>query len=92
SVKPALVLTHTNAGRAALEQRIRNAGIPSERARVATLDSWAIRLVQSFPARSGLSDSVLSVRGSGANYAAIRRAAVKMLTAGHLDDIIDATY
>ena len=92
SVKPALVLTHTNAGRAALEQRIRNAGIPSERARVATLDSLAIRLVQSFPARSGLSDSVLSVRGSGANYAAIRRAAVKMLTAGHLDDIIDATY
>lgn len=90
--KPALVLTHTNAGRAALEQRLKKLGVSGSTARVATLDSWAIRLVQCFPQRSGLAASVLRVQGNSANYVAIRQAALSILKAGHANTIVFATY
>lgn len=90
--KPALVLTHTNAGRAALEQRLKKLGVRGTAARVATLDSWAIRLVQCFPQRSRLAPAVLRVQGNSANYAAIRQAALDILKAGHADNIVSATY
>lgn len=90
--KPALVLTHTNAGRAALEDRLRKLGVRGTAARVATLDSWAIRLVQCFPQRSRLSSDVLRVQGNNANYMAIRQAALDILSAGHADSIVSATY
>lgn len=90
--KPVLVLTHTNAGRAALEHRLKKRGISGAKARVATLDSWAIRVVQCFPERSGLSESVLRVRGANADYKAIRRGALGILTEGHASQVIFATY
>lgn len=90
--KPALVLTHTNAGRAALEQRLKRLGVSGTTARVATLDSWAIRLVQCFPQRSRLTPAVLRVQGNSANYAEIRQAALDILKAGHIDKIVSATY
>lgn len=92
AAKPALVLTHTNAGRSALEQRLKRAGVPSTAARVATLDSWAIRVVQSFPNRSGLTDGTLRVQGTSADYSGIRAAALQILQAGHISKIIQATY
>lgn len=90
--RPVLVLTHTNAGRAALEQRLRKLGVERGTARVATLDSWAIRLVQSFPTRSGLSAGVLRVQGNSADYQAIRHAALRILDAGDADKVLHATY
>lgn len=90
--KPALVLTHTNAGRAALEQRLKRLGVSGTTARVATLDSWAIRLVQCFPQRSSLTPAVLRVQGNSANYTEIRQAALDILKAGHIDKIVSATY
>ena len=90
--RPALVLTHTNAGRTALEQRLKKAEVPSGTARVATLDSWAIRLVQSFPLRSGLVPEVLCLHGNSANYQAIRQGAVRILQGGHANIVIRATY
>ena len=90
--KPALVLTHTNAGKSALEQRLKKLGVNGTAARVGTLDSWAIRLVQCLPQRSGLSPAILQVQGNNANYLAIRQAAVEILKAGHADKIITATY
>ncbi|PTQ66736.1 UvrD-helicase domain-containing protein [Pseudomonas sp. GV071] len=90
--KPALVLTHTNAGRAAIEQRLKRRGVGGNTVRVATLDSWAIRLVQSLPGRSRLSPSILKVKGNNANYVAIREAALEILAAGHVDEIVVATY
>ena len=92
SGRPALVLTHTNAGRAALEQRLRRANVPATAFRVATLDSWAIRLGQRFPARSGLPGKVLRVERAGSDYPAIRKATVKLLQARHLDAPLHATY
>lgn len=90
--KPALVLTHTNAGRAALEQRLKRAGVEATSARVATLDSWAIRVVQSFPQRSGLLESTLRVQGISADYAGIRAAALQLLVGGHISKVIQASY
>lgn len=90
--RPALVLTHTNAGKAALEQRLIKLGVSSSTARVSTLDSWAIRLVQCFPQRSGLSQAILRVQGNSANYEAIRQAALGILQARHADKVIAATY
>ncbi|WP_122518710.1 UvrD-helicase domain-containing protein [Pseudomonas viridiflava] len=90
--KPALVLTHTNAGKSALEQRLKKHGVNSAAARVITLDSWAIRLVQCFPQRSRLTPAVLQVQGNNANYLTIRQAAVALLKAGHADEIVSATY
>ena len=90
--KPALVLTHTNAGRAALEQRLKRAGVDASTARVATLDGWAIRVVQSFPTRSGLADGTLRVQGVAADYVGIRAAALQILLAGHISKVIQATY
>ncbi|PKB13811.1 AAA family ATPase [Janthinobacterium sp. 64] len=90
--KPALVLTHTNAGRAALEHRLKRAGVTASTARVATLDGWAIRVVQSFPKCSGLADRTLRVQGATADYVGIRAAALEILLAGHVSSIIQATY
>lgn len=90
--RPALVLTHTNAGRAALEQRLRRAKVPATSFRVATLDSWAIRLGQHFPVRSGLVDKVLRVERPGNDYQVIRKATVGLLKAKHLDTALRSTY
>lgn len=92
SGRPALVLTHTNAGRAALEQRLRRAKVPATAFRVATLDSWAIRLGQRFPARTGLTSKVLRVERASSDYPAIRKATVKLLQSKHLDAPLRATY
>lgn len=92
TAKPALVLTHTNAGRAALEHRLKRAGVDASTARVATLDGWAIRIVQSFPKRSGLAEGTLRVQGLAADYVGIRAGALAILAAGHISKVIQATY
>jgi transposase InsO family protein len=51
--KPILVLTHTNAGVAALRGRLDRLQVPRASYRLATLDGWAMRLIATFPGRSG---------------------------------------
>src|SRR5712671_3725162 len=51
--KPILVLTHTNAGVAALRGRLNRAAISAKNYRLATIDGWAMRLISTFPKRSG---------------------------------------
>ena len=46
--KPVLVLTHTNAGVAALRTRLGKAGVPPKAYRLATIDGWAMRLISNF--------------------------------------------
>ena len=41
--KPILVLTHTNAGVAALRGRLDRAGVPTGAYRLSTVDGWAMR-------------------------------------------------
>nr|WP_079783055.1 UvrD-helicase domain-containing protein [Pseudomonas sp. LPH1] len=90
--KPILVLTHTNAGVAALRIRLALASIPNAAYRVATIDGFAMRLVAKFPQRSGLPPAVLELANPGQDYPAIRAAAARLLQAGHITQSLRASY
>lgn len=90
--KPVLVLTHTNAGKDALEVRLVRATVPKSFYRVSTVDSWAIRLISKFPARSGHNPRALRLENPNTDYVAIRQAAWKLLGQGHVSDALKATY
>jgi DNA helicase-2/ATP-dependent DNA helicase PcrA len=88
--KPILVLTHTNSGVAALRNRLENAGVKASQYRLATIDGWAIRLISTFPLRSGHDPRI--VERERPNYPAIRNAAGVLLKSGHVNDVIAASY
>jgi DNA helicase-2/ATP-dependent DNA helicase PcrA len=90
--RPILVLTHTNAGVAALRARLSCAGVPRRAYRIATIDGWALRLGSMFPRRSGLQSETLQLRNPGRDYPEIRRRALGLLTSGHISDPLRATY
>ena len=87
---PILVLTHTNAGVAALRGRLDRAGVQPRHYRLATIDGWAMRLIKTFPLRSGHDPAILEGRTPG--YVAIRRAATQLLASGHVSDVVQASY
>jgi hypothetical protein len=90
--KPILILTHTNAGAVALRQRLDRAGVPSRVYRLSTIDGWAIRIISMFPLRSGHNPDILTLETPAADYPAIRRAAATLLKAGHINDVLAASY
>lgn len=55
--KPILVLTHTNAGVAAIKQRLKDKNISQSKYIISTIDSWIISMVRHFPQRSGIPDN-----------------------------------
>ena len=87
--KPILVLTHTNAGVAALRQRLSNSGVNRSAYRLATIDGWALRLICSFPGRAGFGSGKIPAQP---NYVQIRKKAWQLLKAGHVTSIIRASY
>lgn len=90
--KPVLVLTHTNAGVAALRDRLNRAGIPSNRYRLSTIDGWAIRLISTFPGRSNHAPDVLQLANPSRDYPDIRSAAYALLQTGHVNNVIRSSY
>lgn len=90
--KPILVLTHTNAGVAALRMRLDRQGIASRACRISTIDGWAMRLISTFPQRSGHVPAVLSLTNPRSDYPDIRDAACRLLASGHISDILNASY
>lgn len=90
--KPALVLTHTNAGKAALEARLAKAKVPRDAYRVSTIDSWSIRLISKFPARSAHKPEILRLENPATDYPAVRNAAWKLLASGDIAGVLAATY
>ena len=90
--KPILVLTHTNAGVAALRGRLDRAGVPTNAYRLSTIDGWAIRLISSFPGRSAHNPEILRLAAPARDYPAIREAAWKLLQAGHVSEVLKASY
>jgi hypothetical protein len=90
--KPILVLTHTNAGVAALRGRLERARVPSSAYRLATIDGWAMRLLTLFPKRAGHDPEILTVTDARAHYPAIRDAARGLLAGQHINDILAASY
>ncbi len=92
SNKPVLVLTHTNAGVVALRGRLDRLGVPTKAYRLSTIDGWAMRLISTFPLRSAHDTKLLTLATPGTDYPNIRVAAAKLLRAGHINDVIAATY
>lgn len=88
--KPVLVLTHTNAGVAALRGRLDRAGIRPQAYRAATIDGWAIRLISTFPERAGHDPSIIT--RAKPNYPAIRATACRLIKAEHINDVLTASY
>lgn len=89
---PILVLTHTNAGVAALRQRLNSLGVSSSCYRLSTIDGWAVRLAGMFPKHSGVRPQTLLLAHTEVDYPAVRRAALLLLQGGHIHDLIKATY
>lgn len=92
SSKPILVLTHTNASVAALRGRLDRAGVPTNAYRLSTIDGWAIRLIATFPSRSAHDPETLRLANPARDYPAIRDAAWKLLQAGHVSEVLKASY
>lgn len=86
----ALVLTHTNAGVAALKQRFRKKGILHLKVKITTIDSFLIRLVRTFPQRSALpKDYFLN---KDIDYTYIRKLALSLLGKEFINTLISNTY
>lgn len=92
SRKPILILTHTNAGVAALRGRLNRVSVPPAAYRLLTIDGWAMRLVSLFPKRSQCDASVLLLTNPGNDYPEIRRGATRVLNGGHINDVVSASY
>jgi hypothetical protein len=90
--KPILILTHTNSGVWALRGRLDRAGVPSRAYRLATIDGWAMRITGLFPRRSKINPDVLQLTNPKKDYPTIRDAAWQLLRAGHVQDVLAATY
>lgn len=91
-VKPILILTHTSAGVAALRGRLDRAGLPPHAYSLATIDGWATRLIGTFPSRSEIQPKILDLTNPRSDYLTIRKAAAKLLRAGHVLDVLAASY
>jgi DNA helicase-2/ATP-dependent DNA helicase PcrA len=76
----------------ALRGRLDRAGVSSKAYRLSTIDGWAMRLISTFPARSGHDPDLLGLASPGTDYPKIRDAAVELLKAGHVTDILAASY
>lgn len=90
--RPVLILTHTNAGVAALRARLKKAAVPSTSYRLSTIDGFAMRLIGKFPVRSGHVTSLLELSNPNVDYPSIRQAALNLLDAGHPLQAVKATY
>ncbi len=90
--KPILVLTHTNAGVVALRARLDRAGVSPKTYRLSTIDGWVMRLISTFPTRSAHGPDLLKLDNPRMDYPNIRVAAVNLLKAGHVTDILAASY
>jgi hypothetical protein len=92
SSAPILILTHTNAGAAALRNRLQRAHVSNSAYRVTTVDGFAMRLISMFPLRSGHNPQILEINHALNDYPAIRTAASQLLQAGHISEALHATY
>ena len=86
--KPVLVLTHTNAGVAALRARFKKAAVPASSYRLATIDGWCLRLVSMFPIRADYKID----RAAKIDYTAVRTIAKRVMLLVGQSDLVQATY
>ncbi|MZR63525.1 UvrD-helicase domain-containing protein [Alcanivorax sp. DP30] len=82
-----LVLTHTSAGVAALRNRLLARGVPKNRYKVATIDSWVIHTIGCYPQ---CAEYVLDP--NHIDYLLTRQAAIRLCNNETVGSIIKANY
>lgn len=87
--KPYLVLTHTTAGVAALKKRLKRLGVPSKNYVVSTIDGWALRIANMFPASCNI---LTTPENSNEFYPELRSKVNSYISAGNLTTIIRSSY
>lgn len=88
-VRPYLVLTHTNAGVAALRQRLTRANVPAKNYVLSTIDGWSVRIASSFNRNCQIASFVENPR---TYYPELRNVVSRYLATGSLHDVIRASY
>lgn len=87
--KPYLVLTHTTAGVTALKKRLKRLGVPSKNYVVSTIDGWALRIANMFPASCNI---LTTPENSNEFYPELRSKVNAYISAGNLSTIIKSSY
>jgi hypothetical protein len=87
--RPILVLTHTNAGVAAMRRRLKALKIDQRYYQISTLDGLSLRLVKMFPQRAGY---LLNLNAEKIDYPAVRRAMQQLLSSHAIDDVLKANF
>lgn len=89
SAKPYLVLTHTTAGVAALKKRLKRHGVSNTNAHVTTIDGWSLSIANKFPATCPVGADPATPKTF---YPDLRETVCSYLQAGHLNEILAASY
>jgi len=83
-----LILTHTNAGVAALRSRLRKHAVPELDYSVETIASWLLKYIAAYPSMSGFSNP----RPQGDDWVKVYPAAQGLFSYSFIKDILQATY
>lgn len=85
---PHLILTHTNAGVAALRARLHRHGVPRSQARVETISGFALKYASAYPAVSGMAYT----QPTGAQWGAVVEGALRVLSSGVSRHVLPNSY
>lgn len=83
-----LILTHTNAGVAALRSRLHLYAVPESHYRVETIASWFLKFTAAYPSMSGFAN----VRPQGNEWEKVYPAAKNLFSYPFIKDVLLATY
>jgi len=83
-----LILTHTNAGVAALRSRLRRYSVPESKYCVETIATWLLKYASAYPAMSGLQNPKVQ----GNDWEQVYPAAKKLFDYHFIGDILRASY
>ena len=83
-----LILTHTNAGVAALRSRLRKNAVPKSKYRVETIASWLLKYTVAYPSMSGFAIP----RPQGDDWSKVYPASQDLFVYPFIKDILQATY
>jgi hypothetical protein len=91
SGKRVLVLTHTNAGVAAISERCRRLGVSTHGVRIVTISSWAEKVACAYPASSGMGAAPVG-RGDSDYFARVVRGAGSLLDRDWFRQVVASSY
>ncbi|TDX18470.1 UvrD-helicase domain-containing protein [Rhodovulum visakhapatnamense] len=63
-----------------------------DRYRLSTIDGWALRILKTFPARSGIAPAHLDLEDARRDYPVIKTAIAHFLSGRHIDEVLSASY